>query len=229
MDFSPQTLEKFASRESIMVRILIADDHPLFRQALRAVISRNQPQIEIMEAETLAGARAILAREQDVVAVLLDLKMSDCGEFSSLLSLRGEFPEIPVAVVSSSSDTATISGAMAFGAAGFIPKSSAPGEIAKAVAAVLEGEIWLPEFYSSVPVSTGAQSIASLTPAQLQILMGLQRGLRNKEIAYEMGVTEKTVKAYMTAMFRKLGVSSRTQALIAMQSLSEADSLKGQS
>jgi DNA-binding NarL/FixJ family response regulator len=202
-----------------MGRILLADDHPLFRHALRVVISRAHPQLGICEAETLAGAKAILAREQDVTLVMLDLKMSDCGDFNGLLSLRGAYPQIPVVVVSSASDPSTISHALALGAAGFIPKSSTRAEIARAMATILAGEIWAPAISYPAPVSEGVRSIASLTPAQLQILMGLQRGLRNKEIAYDMGVTEKTVKAYMTTMFRKLGVNSRTQALISVQAL----------
>lgn len=208
-----------------MSRVLLADDHPLFRQALRAVVSRTQPELQISEAESLAGARTILSREQDVILILLDLKMSDCGDFVGLLCLRGEYPQIPVVVVSSSCDANTICRAMAFGAAGFIPKSSSRSEIEDAVGAVLAGEISAPAIPHNTPIPPAIKSVATLTPAQLQILMGLQRGLRNKEIAHEMGVTEKTVKAYMTAMFRKLGVSSRTQAIIAVQALTAGTEL----
>ena len=202
-----------------MARILLADDHPLFRRALRTVISRLQPHLAISEAETLAGAKKLLEHERDIVLVMLDLKMSDCDDFSALLSIRSEFPEIPVVVVSSASDADTISCAMTFGAAGFMPKSSTPRDIARAFTAVIGGEIWLPASTQISPVSEGIKRIASLTPGQLQILMGLRRGLRNKEIAREMEVTEKTVRAYTTALFRKLDVKSRTQALVVAQSL----------
>ena len=202
-----------------MTRVLLADDHPLFRQALRAVITREHPQLEFSHADSLAAAKVMLARHNDVVLVMLDLKMSDCSDFAGLLNLRGQFPHVPVVVVSSSSDASTISRAMAFGAAGFIPKSSNRADIARAVSTVLAGERWAPPASNVMPMPEIVKSVALLTPAQLQILMGLKRGLRNKEIAHEMGVTEKTVKAYTTTMYRKLGVTSRTQALIAVQTL----------
>ncbi len=209
-----------------MARVLLADDHPLFRHALRSVVSRIQPDMDICEAETLAGAKAILANDHDIILVLLDLKMSDSGDFAGLLELRGEYPQIPVVIVSSSDDADTICRAMTFGAAGFIPKSSAHAAIASAVQAVLAGELSAPPIPDTTPIPPVIKSIASLSPAQLQILMGLQRGLRNKEIAYEMGVTEKTVKAYTTTMFRKLGVNSRTQAILAVQTISTGTELK---
>jgi DNA-binding NarL/FixJ family response regulator len=200
-------------------KILLVDDHPLFRQALRAVVNRAQPQLYICEAETLAGARAILARESNFEIVMLDLKLPDCCGFTGLMSLQSEYPQIPFTVVSSSADATTISRAMAFGAAGFIPKSTKRADIAYALETILSGEIWTPSSVLSDPVPKLIELIASLTPAQLRVLMGVQCGLRNKQIAFEMGVTEKTVKAYMTALFRKLGVNSRTQALIAAQTL----------
>ena len=202
-----------------MSHVLLVDDHPIFRHALRAIISRKQPHLSILEAETLAGARTVLAREPDVVLVLLDLKLSDCGGFTGLLSLKSEFSQVPVAVVSAKADTTTIKSAMALGAAGFIPKSAKRADIARAVNAILSGDLWVPSTMSANAIPTKVEAIASLTPAQLRILLGVQRGLRNKEIALEMGVVEQTVKAYMNVMFRKLGVQSRTQAVILAQSL----------
>lgn len=210
-----------------MGRVILADDHPLFRHALRIVIGRTQPDLTISEVETLAGAKTILDRESDVVLVTLDLKMSDCDDFAGLLSLRGSHPQIPIVVVSSTCDANTINYAMTFGAAGFIPKSSTGVEIGDALETILGGETWIPAGSYASLVPDAIKSVASLTPAQLQILMGLRRGLRNKEIAHEMGVTEKTVRAYTTTMFRKLGVSSRTQALIAVQSLTTGNYLSG--
>lgn len=202
-----------------MSRILLADDHPLFRQALRAVIRSAHPHLSVCEAESLAGCCALLAANSDITLVLLDMKMSDCEGFSGLLRLQGEFPQVPVVLVSSSCDPATVSRAMAFGAAGFIPKSASRAEFVQALKAILSGEIWAPSFAPVTPAPPLTQAIASLSPAQLRILMGLQRGLRNKEIAFEMGVTEKTVKAYVTTMFRKLNVTNRTQALVVAQAL----------
>ncbi len=200
-----------------MSRVLLADDHPLFRQALRAAVVLAQPQFTIEEAGTLEMARAALAREQDFVLVLLDLKMPDCVGFSGLLSLRSEFPQVPVVVVSSSESATTVSRAMAFGAAGFIPKSASINEIGQALVTVLAGDLWTPPATPAAAVPEVVDTIASLTPAQLRTLMGLQRGLLNKQIAFEMGVTEATVKAHITTMFRKLGVVNRTQALIVAQ------------
>lgn len=202
-----------------MSRILLADDHPLFRQALRAVIKSAHPHLGVCEAESLAGACVLLAASNDICLALLDMKMSDCEGFSGLLRLQGEFPQVPVVIVSSSCDAATISRAMAFGAAGFIPKSASRADITQALNTILSGEVWAPLSVPGGPVPPLVKSIASLSPAQLRILMGLQRGLRNKEIAFEMGVTEKTVKAYVTTMFRKLNVTNRTQALIVAQTL----------
>jgi DNA-binding NarL/FixJ family response regulator len=200
-----------------MSRVLLADDHPLFRQALRTAVVMAQPQLIIEEAGTLQAARTALAREDNFVLVLLDLKMPDCIGFSGLLSLRSEFPQVPVVVVSSSEATTTVSRAIAFGAAGFIPKSASVSEIGEALVTVLAGDIWTPAATPTVAVPAVVDMIASLTPAQLRTLMGLQRGLLNKQIAFEMGVTEATVKAHITTMFRKLGVVNRTQALIVAQ------------
>ena len=202
-----------------MSYILLADDHPLFRHALRSIINWKHPQLAIREAETLAGARAILTNDSDVALILLDLKMSDCGGFTGLLSMKSEYPQIPTAIVSASADTATVKSAMALGAAGFIPKSAKRADIAKAIATVLAGDVWLPSSIVPNELPQHVDAIASLTPAQLRILLCLQRGLRNKEIAHEMGVAEKTVKNYMGVMFLKLGVSSRTQAVIVAQQL----------
>jgi len=202
-----------------MSYILLVDDHPLFRHAFRVVVSHTRPHLTIREAGTLAGAKAILSEHHDAIAVMLDLKMSDCADFNGLLTLRGEYPQVPVVVVSSSADADTVDRALALGAAGFIPKSSSRSDIAQAVKAVLDGEIWAPSASRSPDVSEEIRSIAALTSSQLRILMGLQKGLRNKEIAYDMGITEKTVRAYMTSMFRKLGVNSRTQAVLSVQGL----------
>lgn len=209
------------AKEAGLGRVLLVDDHPLFRRALRTVVQNVQPDLVIEEAETLEKARAVLARDADVLLILLDLNLPDCQGFNGLLNLESEFPQIPIAIVSSSSDPVTIRRAIAFGAAGFIPKSSNGPEIVDALRAILSGDVFAPVAESDQPVPAMVAMIAQLSPAQLRMLIGLRRGLRNKEIAYEMGVTESTVKAYMTTMFRKLGVTSRTQAILAAQTLLE--------
>jgi DNA-binding NarL/FixJ family response regulator len=151
--------------------------------------------------------------------VLLDLKLPDSEGFSGLLQLRGEFPAIPIVIISTTEDANAIGRAIALGAAGYIPKSSSRTQITQALDMLLAGEIWSPVAEPVEQLPTLVKSVASLSPAQLRILMGLRRGLRNKEIAFEMNVSEVTVKCYMTTMFRKLGVTNRTQALIVAQTL----------
>ena len=202
-----------------MSHVLLVDDHPLFRLALCAVISRIQPAVEILEAASLAGAKAIFEGEADIVLVLLDLKMSDSSNFTGLLNLKEMRPNTPIAIVSSSCDEQTIVRAIALGAAGFIPKSTEQSSIIEAVETILSGRVWTPSYSGSA--RSRKRKSAIFSPMQLKILSGLQRGLRNKEIAKELGISEKTVKAYMSAMFLKLGVDSRMQALVAVQTIGD--------
>jgi DNA-binding NarL/FixJ family response regulator len=201
-----------------MKRLLLVDDHPLFRQALCAVLSWAQPDFVIDEADTLEKASATLSRKRDYELVLLDLKMPDCNGFSGLLTLRSNFPQLPIVVVSATSDETTVNRAIEFGAAGFIPKSSTHTEIAKGLQSVLAGDVWAPSAKLDSPTPL-ASSIASLTPHQIRVLTGLQRGLLNKQIAAEMGISLATVKCHMNAMFKKLGVVNRTQAAMIADAL----------
>jgi DNA-binding NarL/FixJ family response regulator len=203
-----------------MGRILIADDHPLFRAALQAAVQRALPDVLTIECESLGAAQAQLRAGPDTLLVLLDLKMPDCEGFAGLLALRSEFPAAPVVVVSATEDAATVQRAMAFGAAGFIPKSTPLSTMGAALRAILDGDSWTPSPDEPRAPAAIEAGIAALTPAQLKILIGLQRGSLNKQIAHDMGVTEATIKAHLTAIFRKLGVHNRTQAVIAAQSLS---------
>lgn len=204
-----------------MTRVLIADDHPLFRAALTTAVRRARPDARVEEAQTLAEAVDRLRADPHVSLALLDLRMPDCEGFAGLLTLRAEFPAVPVAVVSATEDPDTVRKALSFGAAGYVPKSTSLDGMAEALSALLDGDEWAPAVEASEPASPDvAARIASLTPAQLRILVGLQKGRLNKQIAYDMGVSEATVKAHMTAIFRKLGVLNRTQAVIAAQALS---------
>jgi len=200
-------------------RVLLADDHPLFREALGTILRRIWPGIVVDEVDCL---RAAVAALDDGAAtyelVLLDLKLPDCDGFAGLLALGNAHPETAVAIVSAREDSATISDAIACGAAGFIPKSATSAKLREALKAILAGDVWTPDDIGPPPTDA-IRVIASLSPAQLRILLGLRRGLLNKQIAHEIGVTEATVKAHMTALFRKLGVSNRTQALIYAQAL----------
>lgn len=204
-----------------MDRIVIADDHPLFRAALTTALMRVAPQAGIEETASLAGARAALSTGL-VDLLLLDLKLSDSEGFAGLASIRADFPAAPVAIVSASEDEATVRRALAFGAAGFIPKSATLASMVEALTSILSGDVWAPVLTQAPPVESMEARIASLTPSQLKILIGLQHGRLNKQIAFDLGVTEATIKAHLTGVFRKLGVHNRTQAVIAAQALTIA-------
>jgi DNA-binding NarL/FixJ family response regulator len=201
-------------------RLVIADDHPLFRGALRAAVSGQFAGAEIAEAGTFEDAVAELERGGEVDLVLLDLAMPGVRGFSGLMFLRAQYPSVPVVVVSANDDPAVIRRCMAFGASGFIPKTLEVETMRAAIARVLEGGVWTPPDVdlSGKPDAVTADLInrlASLTPQQVRVLMMLSEGLLNKQIAYGLGVSEATVKAHVSAILQKLGVESRTQAVIA--------------
>jgi DNA-binding NarL/FixJ family response regulator len=203
------------------LRFLIADDHPLFRGALRQIVATRYADSEIAEAGSLAEIESRLSTCEDIDLVLLDLAMPGVRGFSGLMFLRAEYPGVPVVVVSASEDAPTIRNAIGFGASGYIPKSLATDTIGHAVAAILDGTIWVP---SDVDMETrGADDLVArlitLTPQQVRVLMMLSEGLLNKQIAYELGVSEATVKAHVSAILQKLRVESRTQAVIAASSI----------
>ncbi|WP_339860465.1 response regulator transcription factor [Paremcibacter congregatus] len=206
-------------------RVLIADDHPLFRAALRQAVTKLDKNIEIIEVSNLEQAQATLAAISDIKLVLLDLHMSDSHGFSGLIMIRQEYPTLPVIVVSASEDLNVMQKAMGHGASGFIPKSTDLAVIGAAINSVFDGDVWLPEgaaekfAIQSEQDRETARRLASLTPAQFKVLMGLIQGLLNKQIAYNMDISEATVKAHVTAIFRKLNVNTRTQAVIFAQSL----------
>jgi DNA-binding NarL/FixJ family response regulator len=174
----------------------------------------------VAEAGDLDGLTAALERNRNVDLVLLDLTMPRVQGFSGLLYLRAQFPEVPVAIVSAHDDPTVIRRAIEFGAAGFIPKSLDPDSIGAALKAILSGDTWSPPDVDLGAADDGetrelVQRLGSLTPQQVRVLMMLTEGLLNKQIAYELGVSEATVKAHVSAILQKLAVDSRTQAVIA--------------
>ena len=199
---------------------LIADDHPLFRGALREAVSGLFADATIAEAGSFDDAAAMLDRECDIDLVLLDLTMPGVRGFSGLMYLRAQYPSVPVVVVSANDDPAVIRRCMEFGASGFIPKTLGVEEMRAAIARVLEGGVWTPPDVD-LKAGTDAETadlmarLATLTPQQVRVLMMLSEGLLNKQIAYELHVSEVTVKAHVSAILQKLGVESRTQAVIA--------------
>jgi DNA-binding NarL/FixJ family response regulator len=206
--------------------LLIADDHPLFRGALREAVNGLFDRADIAEAGTFEEVTELLERPSgsgsaaDVDLILLDLRMPGVRGFSGLMYLRAQYPGLPIVVVSANDDPAVIRRCMEFGASGFIPKTLGVEALRQAVAQVLRGEVWTPPDVDLQrdTDSEGAAVIArlaTLTPQQVRVLMMLSGGLLNKQIAYELSVSEATVKAHVSAILQKLGVESRTQAVIA--------------
>ena len=199
-------------------RFLIADDHPLFRGALREAITGAFGQPEIAEAGCFDEISQLLDRGGEVDLILLDLAMPGVQGFSGLLYLRTQHPEVPVVIVSGNRDPGVIRRALEFGASGFIPKTLPLEMIRNAIGNVLAGGIWYPADVDTASADAESRQLvsrlASLTPQQLRVLMMLSEGLLNKQIAYSLGVSEATVKAHVSAILQKLGVDSRTQAVI---------------
>ncbi len=202
-------------------RILVADDHPLFRAAVLHALRESLPGVQVVEAATASALAPALAAHPDVELVLLDLAMPGARGLSSLVWLRGECPQIPVVVISSNDHPRTIRRAQQFGAAGFIPKSSPSEAIGTAVTAVLDGGTWFPPLTveRSEADAALATKLAQLTPQQFRVLMGLADGLLNKQIAHELGLAENTVKVHVTAILKKLDCHSRTQAAVLVKAL----------
>ncbi len=208
-------------------RILIVDDHPLFRKALNQALASALNSAEIIEAGSLDELTAKLSADNAIDLILLDLSMPGVQGLSGLLYLRAQYPEIPVVIVSASEDFGTIRGAIGFGAAGYVPKSQPVERIRTAVRSVLDGEIWVPpDIELSGQAKETSELIArlsTLTPQQVRVLMMLGEGLLNKQIAYRLNVSEATIKAHVSAILQKLGVDSRTQAVIAISKLDGGD------
>ena len=201
-----------------MDRIVVADDHPLFRAALRSAVEKAAPGAAIEECASLAEAKAALSQPVDLL--LLDLKLSDSEGMAGLASVRVEHPAVPVVVVSASEEAPVVRHVQGLGAAGFIPKSAALPQMVAAIGAALAGDGWWPDLpEDEAGEGDLAARVGSLTPSQLRILEGLKAGRLNKQIAFDLGVSEATIKAHLTSVFRKLGVQNRTQAVILAKQL----------
>jgi DNA-binding NarL/FixJ family response regulator len=199
--------------------ILIADDHPLVLGALRQAVSGAVPGAFIHEASDFESLAAALEETPVMDLVLLDLSMPGVRGFSGLLFLRAERPSVPVIVVSGNEDRAVMRHCLEFGASAFVPKSLDLASMQAAIRAVLDGARWMPPDFDPAARTnpeSGAlvRRLSSLTPQQVRVLMMLSQGLLNKQIAYELTVSEATVKAHVSAILQKLDVDSRTQAVI---------------
>lgn len=201
-----------------MATILIADDHPLFRQALQAAVRQALGECEIAQAEDVDGLFKMIDSHRQADLLLLDLNMPGAQGFSALVQVRGMQPSLPVVVVSGREDGQTVRRALAHGAAGFIPKSADPDTLAQALQSVMDGDIWSPQGDQPGGLDPAeadlARRLAELTPQQFRVLGMVCTGLLNKQVAYELSVSEATIKAHMTAILRKLGVNTRTQVVM---------------
>ncbi|MDH6257027.1 DNA-binding NarL/FixJ family response regulator [Bradyrhizobium sp. BR13661] len=216
----PATNDSKRSMNAPTTHLVIADDHPLFRDALRQAVAGVLSTAKIDEAGSFEDLTKLLEQTSDVDLVLLDLSMPGISGFSGLIYLRAQYPAIPVVIVSASDDSATIRRSLDFGASGFIPKRFGVETLRDAILKVMEGDVWVP---ADTDLSAAADPdmtklrdrLVTLTPQQVRVLMMLSEGLLNKQIAYELGVSEATIKAHVSAILQKLGVESRTQAVIA--------------
>ena len=207
-----------------MDRIVVADDHPLFRAALRSAVEKAAPGAVIAECASLAEVLAALG-EGATDLLLLDLKLSDSEGMGGLTRIRADHPAVPVAVVSASEEPPTVRRALTLGAAGFIPKSAPAETMGEAIASVLDGGSWFPPMAAERSEADAelAARLAQLTPQQFRVLLCLADGLLNKQIAAELGLAENTVKVHVTAILKKLACYSRTQAAVLVKSLEAED------
>ena len=211
--------------------LLIADDHPLFRAAMRQAAMATADGCTVFEAETLHEALAVLEQHAEVDLLLLDLHMPGNHGLAGLAAVRAQFPAVAVAVVSGNDDPRVIRRALDHGAAGFIPKRIGMDEIRSGIRAMLACETWLPAELRGTVARTApspadselASRLARLTAQQFRVLVLIAEGLLNKQIADRLAVQERTVKAHVSAIFEKLGVRNRTQASVLLRELALSD------
>lgn len=207
-----------------MYKILIADDHPLFREAIHNVISDGFPESEIMETSDLDSALELTQSHDDLDLILLDLNMPGMHGLNGLINLRNEAPTIPVVIVSAEQDKQIVLQAITYGAVGFITKSSPRAQMTEAIDQILNGNVYLPSdiirtqkssrrSQSSEP-SIAPELLQALTRKQLLVLERMTKGESNKQIAYNLDIAETTVKAHVSAILRKLNVHNRVQAIL---------------
>lgn len=210
---------------------IVADDHPLFREALIHAVHNCVTGADILEADSLATLYDVVEANPDADLLFLDLNMPGVSGFSALAYMRSNHESLPTVIVSAVDDPSVIRRAIQHGASGFIPKSSPIRTIESAIDSILQGEVWLPENIDldgdelDGEEARVAAAMSALTPHQFRVLMMLGEGLLNKQIAYQLGVSEATIKAHVTAILRKMQVTNRTQAVLAVQRLNTKDAV----
>ncbi len=199
-------------------KIVIADDHPLFREALQQAVMNSFGELEIISSGSFSSLQRSLNRHSDADLILLDLHMPGAVGFSTLHYLGISYPQLPVIIISANEENEIISRALKHGASGFIPKSSSIETIVSAIKQVIEGVVWVPQYFHDYSIDQDNEDeefvsrLSSLTPKQFRVLMMLIEGRTNSEIAAESHVTIATIKAHLSEIFKKLSVNNRTQA-----------------
>lgn len=206
------------------MKVLVVDDHPLYRDAVRSTLQLSFRGVEVSEAGSIEAALTLLAAHPTTDLILLDLSMAGVRGFDGLLNLRKQRPSIPILVVSGLDEPRVIADARQYGAAGFVPKASEKGSLVKAIEEVLAGGLAFPPVRAATPAALAARTsvaerVALLTPQQMRVLKMIRQGKLNKQIAHELMVGDSTVKAHVSEILRKLGVGSRTQIVIETASL----------
>jgi DNA-binding NarL/FixJ family response regulator len=212
----------------LVAKFLIADDHPLYREALISALQPLFENVDIIQSDGLDSTLEALQQHSDFDLVLLDLNMPGCDSFYGLIRVSQDFPKVAVAVVSASDSVEVVCKVMNLGAKGFIPKSTPTIVIAEALKQIMDGKNWFPEDMQTdienyVPAIDIAKLVGELTPKQFRVLRLLQNGLLNKQIAFDLSITEATVKAHISAIFRKFNVNTRTQAVLMLKYLNIAE------
>jgi len=204
------------------LKILIVDDHALFREGLRHVLNELGEVIEVLEAADFESASTYVSANPDLDLVLLDLNMPGKDGFSALDTITKTYPAMPVVIVSASNRRSDAQRALDSGAMGYIPKESTSKVMLNALRLILAGGIYVPaNMIQAEPDATASskQNTHGLTPRQIEVLALLVQGCSNKEIAIQMQLAEATVKMHVTAILKTLGVNNRTQAAIAVEKL----------
>jgi len=221
-----------------MVSLLVADDHPLFREALQAVILGGLADCQLHEADSLMAALAKAEQLPELDLLLLDLSLPDAQGLEGLQQVREQHPALPVAIISASQTRQHVLDALALGAVGYIPKSSSRDALLNALEQILGGQIYLPSDImrrpnhdappaSETPSPAINSPVLQLTDKQLDVLFYMGRGSSNKEIARELSIAETTVKTHVSAILRKLGATSRVHAVV-MAGSTDLESLRQQ-
>ena len=205
-----------------MTKFLIVEDHPLFSEALESAVCLAKPGAIILQATSLNEAIDTLSCTPQIDLVLLDLSMPGTTGLSGILRIRKSFPKTPIVIVSGFEDFQIVQSVLALGVSGYIPKSTSRQELENAIREVLRGTIYLPRHFRNAATTRRPKvdhrellkKLNELTPQQLRVLDMVRRGLQNKQIAYELNISETTVKVHVSDILRKLNVSSRTNAIV---------------